>query len=462
MAQLKKVLGLRDLVLLNIATIIGLSSLTQAAQFGWSSLGLWVLAAVFFLIPSGFMVIDLSSRVKGVGGFYLWVKTAFGEWHGFLAAWCYWVSALVWFPTVLFTISLSTLYVFGEEWLYLKDDFWFTSLFSLALLWVTVGLNIRGLRFGKWIQNIGAISIWLLFLLLAVASLFQFIKNGSTQDPSLNSFVPDFGDFGLLPFFAAITFSLGGLELSSMMGSEIKDPETKLPKAVLLSAIAVLVLYLIGTFSLLIAIPEGEVGIIDGIAQNFFVLTGTLDWPFLGPLGALLVAFGTLGLFAAWMNGNARLPFAIGIDSYLPPVLGKVHPKYGTPYVALWVQGALVSVLLVIAVSGTKIQEAYSLLYDMSVLLYFIPFLYMFAAFFWHNYRNTGGRSGVPLFNKRKMLPWFFAFSALSVILLSLVLAVMPSNVVGDKLGFYIKITSVTLVLIGLGFALYTFKNKYR
>ena len=186
------------------------------------------------------------------------------------------------------------------------------------------------------------------------------------------------------------------------------------------------------------------------------------NWPFLGPLGALLVAFGTLGLFAAWMNGNARLPFAIGIDSYLPPVLGKVHPKYGTPYVALWVQGALVSVLLVIAVSGTKIQEAYSLLYDMSVLLYFIPFLYMVAAFFWHYYRNTGGRSGVPLFNKRKMLPWFFAFSALSVILLSLVLAVMPSNVVGDKLGFYIKITSVTLVLIGLGFALYTFKNKYR
>ena len=61
MSQLKKALSLRDLVLLNVATIIGLSSLTQAAQFGWSSLILWILAAVFFLIPSSFMVIDLNS-----------------------------------------------------------------------------------------------------------------------------------------------------------------------------------------------------------------------------------------------------------------------------------------------------------------------------------------------------------------------------------------------------------------
>ncbi len=462
MSQLKKVLNLRDLVLLNVATVIGLSSLTQAAQFGWSSLMLWILAAVFFLIPSSFMVIDLNSRIQGLGGFYLWIKTAFGEWHGFLAAWCYWLSAIVWFPTVLFTIALSVLYIFGDQWLDLRDNFWFASLLSLGMLWFTVFLNVFGLKFGKWIQNIGAISLWILFALLAVASLYQFITNGSSQEISPNRFLPDFTDFGLLPFFAAITFSFGGLELSSVMSTEMKDAKKIMTKAVFISALMVLTLYTIGTFSLLVAIPEGKVGIIDGIAQNFYVLSHQLGWPFLGPLGALLVALGTLGLFASWMNGNARLPFAIGIDNYLPPVLGKVHPKYGTPYIALLVQGALVSILLLIAVSGTKIQEAYSLLYDMSVLLYFIPFVYMFSAFIWHNVKNTGGSSNLSFFGKRTFIVWVFGIMALSVILLSIVLAVIPSNIVGDKMSFYIKISSVTITLIGMGLLLFQLKKVYK
>jgi amino acid transporter len=462
MTKLKKALGLRDLVLLNIATIIGLSSLTQAAQFGWSSLVLWILAAVFFLIPSSYMVIDLNARVKELGGFYLWVKTAFGEWHGFLAAWCYWLSAIVWLPTVLFTMALSALYVFSDQWLFLKDDFWFASMFSIALLWLTVILNVYGLKFGKWLQNIGAISVWILFVLLAVASCYQLVTNGSSQEILPGKFIPDFTDFGVLPFFAAITFSFGGLELSSVMSSEIKNPKRNMTRAVLISAILVLVLYTIGTFSLLIAIPEGKVGIIDGIAQNFYILTEELGWTFLGPLGALLVTLSTLGLFAAWMNGNARLPFAIGIDNYLPPILGKVHPKFGTPYVALIVQGILVSILLCVAVSGTEIQQAYSLLYDMSVLLYFIPFLYMFSAFLWHNYKRTGGKSTIAFFGKYKIMVWIFGFMALSVILLSIILAVIPSNVVGDQSSFYLKISGVTLTLIGLGWALFKLKKVYK
>ncbi len=87
--NLEKVLGLKDLVLLNIATVIGLSSLTQAAQFGWSSFPLWILAAAFFLIPLGIAVADLSGKMPGEGGFYQWTKNAFGEWHGFVAAWSY-------------------------------------------------------------------------------------------------------------------------------------------------------------------------------------------------------------------------------------------------------------------------------------------------------------------------------------------------------------------------------------
>ncbi|NND62480.1 MAG: amino acid permease [Flavobacteriaceae bacterium] len=458
--KLKKALGLRDLVLLNIACVVGLSSLTQAAQFGWASFPLWILAMICYLIPSGLMVSDLNARVPGEGGFYNWTKKAFGEWHGFVAAWCYWLSNIVWFPAILLTIVLSGLYIFGDDYLYLKENFWVAGVISWAVLWFTIILNIYGLKFGKWIQNIGAISLWILFLLLLIVAIYYVINYGSAQPFSSEKLIPDFSDFGILPFFAAITFSFGGLELSSVMSGEIRNPKRNIVRSIIISGIIISILYCVGTFSLLSVIPQGELNIVDGIAQTFFVLNEKTSWPFLGVIGAILVTISTLGLFASWTTGTARLPFVIGLDKYLPAALGKIHPKYGTPYISLLVQGVIISILLGIAISGTLVQDAYSFLYDMSVLLYFIPFLYMFASLLKHNVRNTGGKGGVPLFERYKISVWIVSILGLMVILLSVALAVIPSEIVTNKPLFIIKIVGTTVTLIAIGLLFYYLKRR--
>ncbi len=457
---LKKALGLRDLVLFNIACVVGLSSLTQAAQFGWSSFPLWILAMVFFLIPSGLMVIDLNTRVPGEGGFYIWTKRAFGEWHGFVAAWSYWLSNVVWFPAVLFTIVLSSLYIFGDEYLYLRDHFWVTGIISMVVLWLIIILNIYGLKFGKWIQNIGAISLWLLFGLLFIVALMYVSKYGSAQPISVKAFVPDFSDFTIIPFFAAIAYSFGGLELSSIMSDEIKDPQKNITKSIFISGIVIALLYMIGTFSLLVALPKGQLDIVDGIAQTFHSIDAAIGIPLIGPIGALLATLSVIGALGGWLSGSARLPFVIGIDSYLPKVLGKVHPKYGTPYMALIIQGFVISILFVFSIAGSGVQEAFSVIYDMAVVLYFIPFLYMFASFLKHNLKNTGGKSGVIQFEKHKSLVWICACLGFSVIFLSIILAFMPSNAIENKWLFYSKIIGGTLFLISIGLLFY-YKKRH-
>ncbi|MFT5103321.1 MAG: amino acid transporter [Candidatus Latescibacterota bacterium] len=458
--QLKKALGLRDLVLLNIACVVGLSSLTQAAQFGWSSFTLWLLAMICYLIPSGLMVVDLNARVPGEGGFYNWTKTAFGERNGYIAAWCYWLSNIVWFPAILLTIVGSGLYIFGDAYLDLAENFWVAGLISLIVLWFTILLNIYGLKFGKWIQNVGAISLWVLFTLLFVVAIYYLFSFGSAQPFTADSLIPDFSDFGVFPFFAAITFSFGGLELSSVMSGEIKNPKRNIVRSIIISGVVIALLYCVGTFSLLVVIPQGELHIVDGIAQTFFVMNEKTGWPFLGVVGAVLVTLSTLGLFASWTTGTARLPFVIGIDKYLPPALGKIHPKYGTPYVSLYLQGIIISILLLIAISGTKIQEAYSFLYDMSVLLYFIPFLYMFAALLKHNLKNTGGKGGIRLFEKYPSSVWIVSILGFLVILLSVILAVIPSEVIENKWLFFIKISGTTVTLITIGLVFFFLKRK--
>ncbi len=143
--RLQRALNLRDLVLLNIASIVGLSSLAQVAQFGFASLPLYVLAILVFLIPSGLMVAELNARMPEQGGFYLWTRTAFGDWHGYVAAWTYWLSSIVWLPTVILLVSISCLYALGDTWLGLVDNPWYNGAVCVGLLWLTTVLNILGM-----------------------------------------------------------------------------------------------------------------------------------------------------------------------------------------------------------------------------------------------------------------------------------------------------------------------------
>lgn len=458
---LKKVLGLKDLVLLNIATVIGLSSLTQAAQFGWSSFPLWILAAVFFFIPLGLAVANLSSKMPGEGGFYIWTKNAFGEWHGFVGAWSYWLSNIVWLPTVLFTIVMSAFYVFGDQYLEIRENSWLVGTISLIVLWTIILLNIFGLQFAKWIQNVGAISLYILFGLLFTAAIVYMLRSGPAQPLSTEAFIPDFKDFTLLPFFAAIAFSFGGFELASVISEEIKNPEKNVNKAIWISGIFITLFYLMGTFALLVSVPEGDIHIVDGIAQAFHLIDDSLGLNVIGPLGAMLVTFGTIGLFGAWLSGSSRLPFVIGLDHYLPSALGKLHPKYKSPHVSLIVQGLLISVFFVVSIAGSQVQEAYSILYDMSVVLYFIPFLYLFAAFLWHNNYKPQSVDGPKFFKIGKSAVWICACLGFSVIFLSIILAFMPSGAIVDHTTFYIKIIGGTLLLNGIGLIFY-YKNRNR
>src|SRR5438094_8558839 len=84
--KLVRALKLRDLVLFNLVAVLGLRHLGTTAKFGPGSLLMWLIAAVFFFIPQGLAVIELSSRFPKEGGIYFWTKRALGEGHGFCAA----------------------------------------------------------------------------------------------------------------------------------------------------------------------------------------------------------------------------------------------------------------------------------------------------------------------------------------------------------------------------------------
>jgi amino acid transporter len=96
---------------------------------------------------------------------------------------------------------------------------------------------------------------------------------------------------------------------------------------------------------------------------------------------ALMLSLSIAGIGSAWMGGSARIPFVAGLDSYMPSWLGKVHPKYATPYAALIVQ-AIVSLILIVInfYASGGVQEAFQTMLSLAVVLQLVPFLYVFGA----------------------------------------------------------------------------------
>ena len=312
-------------------------------------------------------------------------------------------------------------------------------------------MNVIGLSRGKWIQNIGALSTTAIFVVLVITGIWAWALHGSATTFSAQSIVPDAGNFATLTFFATMTFAFAGLELGPAMGGEIRDPERSIPRAMLVSGLLIALIYIAGTAILLVAVPEGRIDVITGIPQALAAIGDRIGLPGLAIAGALLIVLSSTGGLGAWISGVARIPYVIGIDRYLPAALGRTHPDYGTPHVALMTQAAVVTLLMVGAVTGSTIEEAYVMLLDMAIILYFVPFLYMFAALPALRKRAAGNNDGVKLVPFGAAGPWLFGGLGFAATLLSVVLALIPPEGTTDPGLFLFKVGGGCLAFIAVG-----------
>src|SRR5579859_4187092 len=374
--HLKRVLSLRDVVLFNVVVIFSVRGMTTAAKMGPLSVLLWILAVAAFFVPLGLTVAELGTRDPGEGGFYRWTRAAFGDAHGFLGAWYYWVSNLTYLPSLL--IFLTGAVAFTVSKATLGEDRWFALSVSLGLLWLSAWLNVRGLSVGKVVNNIGAYTSWLAAALLIVAGAVTFARSGSATQWSWHAVTGSLADIRTLAYFGTLSFALVGLELAPIMGEEIHDPVRTLPRALLISGVGIAALYIVGTLAIMVSLPPDLVSPISGAMGAVFEMARRAGWRFLSPLVAGLISISVLGGLSAWLGGMARLPYAVGLGRFLPPAMSRLHPRHGTPAFAITFQAVLVSVFILASQAGATVREAYLILLDMTIVLNFLPFLYIF------------------------------------------------------------------------------------
>jgi glutamate:GABA antiporter len=377
--HLKRVLGKRDLVLLFVVAVFNLNVLPSIAANGGVTIWLWLISLVLFFWPQGIAVIELAHRYPGEGGVYLWAKEVFGDFHGFLSGWCYWTNNMMYVPTVMLYFVGVSVFVLGPGHESLADNKPFALGMSALLLAILVILNIMGLGVGKWINNLGGIGTFVAAFLLMGLGVVACFKFGTTIH--WTDFKIPADPRSVLNSFGVICFGLVGLELASIMGDEIEDPPKTLPGAVAWGGLLSGLLYIGATLTLLIAISKDSISVLQGIVQAVSHMATQVGAGWILSPFAFLLSLSIAGIGSAWLGGSARIPFVAGLDSYLPGWMGKLHPKYATPYPALLVH-AFVSFILVLfnflATGG--VQESFQSLLSLAVVLQLIPFLYMFGA----------------------------------------------------------------------------------
>jgi amino acid transporter len=237
------------------------------------------------------------------------------------------------------------------------------------------------------------------------------------------------------------------------MGEEIKNARRTIPRALIVSGIVLAASYITGTIALLVALPSAEISGLGGFVTAVQVLCSRLGLSWIVILIALLVALNTIGGAASFLSSTSRLPFVAGIDRYLPNAFGRVHAKWGTPWVAVVSYGVAGMLCALLSQAGSTVQSAYDLLVSMSIITYFIPFVFLFLAMI--RLQGEPYPEGAFRLPGGSPVAILIASTGLITTVLTIVLAIIPSSDEPHKVIATAKLIGSTLLLIGVGIAVY-------
>jgi glutamate:GABA antiporter len=454
--SLVRALGVSDVTWLYLVAVVNLNVVPVVAVAGSEVMWLWGVAILLFFVPQGIGVIELAEHMPGEGGLYLWTKESYGDFHGFLCGWCYWMTNMFFVPSLLFYVTGVTTYIVGGSTAAkLNESRFFFFFLTVSLLWITVFANVRGLGVGKWVNNIGGVGALiiggaLIIMGAVVVTQHRGLVHWKDLAPS---------GLGALPLssFGVVCLALVGMELGPIMGDEVRDPRRTIPRSVAWGGGLSALLYLGCTLALLMAVPQSQMAVVQGLLQAVDKMSASfgLSW-ILVPL-AVLMAASIAGSTSAWVSGSARILFVCGLDRYLPKALGKIHPRHHSPHVALIMFGILASSIIAMSFIGASVQEAYLTLLDLAVALQMISYIYLFLSLL----KRAFSKSSSPRYFRRPVLQ-LASIAGVSMATLGFAMAFVPSRQISSIGSFELKMVLTLGFILALASGLFFYYSRLR
>ncbi len=458
MTNKNNLLGIRDIVFMNVIAILSLRQIPNVAPYGASSMILWLLAAACLFFPLAMVCGELSTGWPKDGGIFVWVKEAYGKRIGWIVVVSFLFSCVLFFPLMLQFGFTALGYIISPE---LAENKVFIGVGSMVIFWILTFMNVLGL---KWTKIINSVSAWLgVFIPSAILILLGivWVATGhpmSTDYATASNWIPDLGKWDTIVFVSSMMFAFAGLEVAPMIAGRTENPQRDFPRAMALSAAVIVGIYMLGTVALNTLVPASKTDIVAGIMQAMHSAAETLGMPWLPAVMAICLFFGALGQINSWLVGPIyMLQEASNEENILGDKISELHPKYGTPAFALYVQAVLVSIFCFSTFVSPSVAAAYWTLTALTTLCYFIPYLCMFPSYV--RLRRT--QPDVPRSFRipGRVLPWLLPLLGWLSIFFAVVLVFIPPAEL-DMGGYWLYFGKlVGGVVLAIGSAEWSYKR---
>ena len=374
----KKKLSIFNLVMINVIAIDSLRTLPMSAEYGFSLITYYVLAALLFFLPTALVSAELATGWPETGGMYVWVREAFGRRFGFFTVWQLWFNNACWFPTIMSFIGTTLAYVINPQ---LANSKVYMLLVMLSFFWGATFLNFRGINASNFLSTLAAMLGTLLPMLFIIALGIVWIcmKKPLSVEVSWQSLIPDLSKINNLALLIGVFYSLVGIEMSAAHAGEVENPQRNYPKAILWSGTLILISLVLSSLTIAFVVPKAKINILAGLLQAFEVFFSSFHISYIMPFMALLIALGAMGGTNAWISGPSKALLVACDDGFFPAKLGYKN-KYGVPVNILLMQGIIFSILCSLFVLMPTIASAFWLLTNVTAILVLTVYIAMFVA----------------------------------------------------------------------------------
>jgi APA family basic amino acid/polyamine antiporter len=368
-------LGLPSSTALVVGSIIGTGVFTMPAVLagaGTSSiitLGVITVGALLL----GVMFGQLTRRVPNhEGGLYAYARHEFGEFAGYLTAWCYWVTCWAGNAAIVSSWVLYVQSLFGME----NPSAWVSFGIALTGLWIPAAINLVGVRQMAWFQGL---TVILKFLpLAAVAVLGWFWVDRANFGP-FNASGGSLYD-GISIAAGVALFSFIGVETASIAAGRVRDPRRNVGRASVIGTAASGLLYVVVTAAVMGLVAHDTL-VEDGtpFVSAFETMFGGAGW--IAKLVALTAVISGIGALNGWTLVTAEMPYAAAKDGLFLQAFAREN-RHGAPWFGIVTSTVVASALMGWSYTGHTGLKVFEYLVYLSVVTVALPYFFSACAQF--------------------------------------------------------------------------------
>ena len=464
-ARQKAQITIGALAVMNIVAVVSLRGLPSEAEYGLSSVFYYVFAAVVFLVPVSIVAAELATGWPETGGVFRWVGEAFGPRWAFLAMFMLFIEVTIWFPTVLTFGAVSLAYTGDNQNLdaQLAGNKLFVLAVVLVVYWLATFIAFRGAAAFSKVSQWGGIIGTIIPAVILIVLGFSYFFAGNTPQIQMGwgELLPDFGNFSNVVLAASIFLFYAGMEMNAIHVKEVKNPTRDYPIAVLIAAAGTVIIFVLGTLAIAFVVPQADINLTQSLLTSYNDMFEWAGIGWAGPVVAAMLLIGVLAGVVTWVAGPSTGMLAVAKAGYLPRFWQHTN-KHGMGTHILFFQAFVVTGLGLVYVVLPSVQAAYQILSQLTVILYLIMYMLMFASAIYlrysqpnrpRPYRVPGGDVGMWIVAGVGFLGALMAFS-FSFIPPAQIAVGSPAVYVGILVG-----GAVLMVL--LPFVIYAFRKPH-